>query len=88
MTVNLAAFATACRTALTEKGVAVDEVVFKKAMNKTKRHMRAKFGGFNYEMEMQEAGADNFVCFYEETVATPDGVDTFNNNMARQRRSW
>jgi hypothetical protein len=68
---------------LANLGIDVDKVILNKAIEKAKRHMRNKYGYFDYECEVEEAGFDNGVCFYHETVANPDGLNTFNREVAR-----
>jgi hypothetical protein len=63
----------------------LDETIFEKAMAKAKRHMRNKYGSFDYNEEINESGYSNVVYFYHETQKEPSGINTFNHDIAKNR---
>jgi len=61
-----------------QRNGAVDAEAFKKAVAKLKRHMRAKFGCFDWQAEYDECGYGNVWFYYDETIAQPEGINTYN----------
>lgn len=72
------------RAALLASGVAVNEETLKRGIERAARHMRAKYGCNDWQMEHEEAGFDNGTYFYAE--AEKDGgsrtARTFNRDRA------
>lgn len=72
---------------LTAAGMTVDENILKRGIERAARHMRNKYGCADWQMEHDESGFGNGVCFYNETLR--DGgnpkANTFNRGTARNR---
>jgi len=62
-----------------------DRAVFKKALEKAKRWMRAAYGSVDYGEFIAESGPD-ISAYYDETLETPDGINTFNRETIRRNR--
>lgn len=62
----------------TEKEIGyIDRDVFRKSLDKAKRFMVAAYGSEDFEQFIDETGG-SIACFVQETLAKPDGLNTFN----------